>query len=260
VRLGGEEPKAKSKPKPSTAGAEAPACGKPGKPSRAGEAPALGRRRRRDAGIPRLTPRDVEALRWVGDQYACRLDHLQVVLGRLRSGRPITASSARAVLERWESQGLAARRSLLQGQAPWVWLTPRGLSTARLPYAPWSPSPTVRTLWRAEAVNPVRLFLEGRMTGSVWRSERALRLGQPQAAQVPAGELVDPAGSLIAVEVEAEPRSPAARAAMMRTLAGQSDALWWFASAEAWAGVHQTVCHLAPEYRALVRVYALEDV
>jgi hypothetical protein len=108
-------------------------------------------------------------------------------------------------------------------------------------------------------VNPVRLFLEGRLAGA-WRSERALRLGQPQAAQVPAGELVDPAGSLISVEVEAEPRSPVARAAMMQTLAGQSDALWWFASAEAWAGVHQTVCHLPPEYRALVRIYALEDV
>jgi hypothetical protein len=195
----------------------------------------------------------------VGDQYACRLDHLQVILGRLRSGHPISASSARAVLERWEAQGLAARRSMLQGQAPWVWLTPRGLSTARLPYAPWSPSPTVATLWRAEAVNPVRLFLEGRLAG-VWRSERALRLGQPQLAQVPAGELVDPGGSLIAVEVEAEPRSPVARAAMMRTLAGQSDAVWWFASAPAWAGVHQTYCRLPIEYQALVRIYALEDV
>ena len=253
--VGGEEPKAKSKPKPSTAGAEAPACGKPGKPR--GGVLSPGRRRRRDAGIPRLTPRDVEALRWVGDQYACRLDHLQVVLGRLRSGHPISASSARAVLERWESQGLAARRSMLQGQAPWVWLTPRGLRTARLPYAPWTP--TISSLWRAEGVNAVRLFLERRLAGT-WRSERTLRLGQPRLALVPAAELVDPAGSLISVEVEAEPRSPAARAAMMRTLAGQSDALWWFASAEAWAGVHQTVCHLAPEYRALVRVYALEDV
>ena len=31
----------------------------------------------------RLGQRDLEALRWVGEQYACRLDQLQVLLGLL---------------------------------------------------------------------------------------------------------------------------------------------------------------------------------
>jgi hypothetical protein len=255
-----EEEQTKSKANPSAAGAEtgasSPTTAGKGNPSRAGETPGLGRHRRRDAGIPRLTPRDVEALRWVGDQYACRLDHLQALLGRLGAG-PIGASSTRAVLGRWEHQGLTARRAVLQGQPPWVWLTPRGLRTAGLSYAPWTP--TIRTLWRAGAANAVRLFLEGR-GGITWRSERALRLGQPQLGQVPAGELVDAAGALIGVEVEPEPRGRAARAAMLQALAGRYDAVWWFASAGAWAAVHETYCRLPREFQHLIRIYALEDV
>src|SRR5437763_659080 len=42
----------------------------------------------------RLGQRDLEALRWVGEQYACRLDQLQVLLGHL-GGRVRQALVAR---------------------------------------------------------------------------------------------------------------------------------------------------------------------
>ena len=47
---------------------------------------------------------------------------------------------------------------------------------------------------------------------------------------------------------------------MLETLAGHYDAVWWFTSVGAWVAVHETYCRLPPEYQALVRIYALEDV
>src|SRR5229473_135305 len=41
------------------------------------------RKRRNDAGIPRMKPRDIKAFRWIGEQGAARRDDLQELLGRM---------------------------------------------------------------------------------------------------------------------------------------------------------------------------------
>jgi hypothetical protein len=103
---------------------------------------AAGRARRWDAG-PAPTARDLTALRFVGEQYAVRLDLATVLLTRLSTTGPERASqlSRRAVREqlgRWEQAGWAERRRLL-GQT-WVTLTRTGLRLVGLEFE--------RALWR----------------------------------------------------------------------------------------------------------------
>jgi hypothetical protein len=70
---------------------------------------ADGRAQRRDAW-PATTARDVAALRFLGEQYAVRVDVLAAVLGRLSQGEPRAAGwlgrrTLRQRLGRWEQAG-----------------------------------------------------------------------------------------------------------------------------------------------------------
>ena len=80
-------------------------------------APAVLRTRRWDAG-PEATARDLTALRFVGEQYAARLDVLAVVLGRLspaavRQAGRLGERTVRQRVERWEVAGWAEPRRML---------------------------------------------------------------------------------------------------------------------------------------------------
>jgi hypothetical protein len=207
----------------------------------------------------RLGQRDLEALRWVGEQYACRLDQLQVLLGRLGGREALSASAARSVVGRWERLGLAARASFIAGEPSWVWLTRAGLRQAGLPFRVAAPKPW--TLPHTAAVNRVRLFVEPRRPGARWRPERELRAaGAGDGHPVPDAEIHDAGGNVIAVEVELSPKSPARRRRVMQALVARYDAIWYFASAACWVAVHDAVCHVPPQLADLVRIYALEDL
>jgi hypothetical protein len=100
------------------------------------------RRRPWDAG-PEATARDLAALRFVGEQYAARLDVLAVVLGRLspaapRSAGPLGHRTVRQRVERWEAAGWAVRRRMLG--YTWVLPTRAGLRLAGLDFDPWTPA------------------------------------------------------------------------------------------------------------------------
>src|SRR5437588_4408351 len=147
----------------------------------------------------RLGQRDLEALRWVGEQYACRLDQLQVLLGLLGGRGALSASAARSVVSRWETLGMAARGSFIAGEPWWGWLTRRGLRQAGLAFRVVEPKPW--TLPHIAAVNRVRLFVEPRRPGARWRPERELRAaGDGTGAPVPDAEIHDAGGNVIAVE------------------------------------------------------------
>jgi hypothetical protein len=62
------------------------------------------RKRRRDAGIPRMQPRDIRAFRWIGEQGAARRDDLQDLLGRMPEGETnepgrLSASRVRHIID-----------------------------------------------------------------------------------------------------------------------------------------------------------------
>ena len=212
--------------------------------------------RRVDAAL-RLSQRDIDALRWVGEQYACRADDLAVLLGRLREREPLSPSATRAAAARWEALGLAGRGSFLSGEPPWVWATRSGLRQAGLPFKAWEPKPWM--LAHVAAVNRVRLFVEPRRPGARWRPERELR-AEGSRDPVPDAEIHDPGGNVIAVEVELSPKSTARRRRVMQELVARYEAVWYFAAAACWAAVHDAACHIPPQLSDLVRIYALEDL
>jgi hypothetical protein len=135
---------------------------------------AAGRAQRWDAR-PAPTARDLAALRFVGEQYAVRLDVASVLFTRLSTAGPEQGSqlSRRAVREqlgRWERAGWAERRRLL-GQT-WVTLTRPGLRLAGLDYEVWSPA--LDRLDHHHAAAVVRLHRESVPGAGGWVCERAL--------------------------------------------------------------------------------------
>jgi hypothetical protein len=135
---------------------------------------ADGRAQRRDAW-PAATARDVDALRFVGEQYAVRVDVLAAVLGRLSPGEPRAAGwlgrrTLRQRLGRWEQAGWVVHRRLLD--QVWVLPTQAGLRLAGLEFDPWDPSPP--RLAHHHAVAVVRLHREPVPGRGGWVCEREL--------------------------------------------------------------------------------------
>jgi hypothetical protein len=147
----------------------------------AGTAPSVGRRsraggraRRWDAG-PAPTARDLAALRFVGEQYAVRLDVAAVLLTRLsvigpERGSQLSRRAVREQLGRWEQAGWAERRRLL-GHT-WVTLTRAGLRLCGLEFEVWSPA--LDRLDHHHAASVVRLHREPMPGAGGWVCERAL--------------------------------------------------------------------------------------
>jgi hypothetical protein len=127
-----------------------------------------------DAG-PEATARDLAALRFVGEQYATRLDVLAVVLGRLspaavRDAGRLGHRTVRQRVERWEAASWAVRRRML-GQT-WVLATRAGLRLAGLDLDPWTPA--LDRLAHHHAAAVVRLHREAVPGQGGWVCEREL--------------------------------------------------------------------------------------
>jgi hypothetical protein len=167
----------------------------------------MARRVRRDAGQVRLGPRDLWALRIVGEQYAVRLSLLSEVLARF-DGAPVSLDAARKVAARWHRARLAEVAPILAGQGSHVWLTPYGLRQVGQDWKPWSPS--AAGLAHLDAVAATRISL-GVLPDGWWVSERQLRQGLVRSTgqklpHLPDGEVLVPGGR-VAIEVELTPKS-----------------------------------------------------
>src|SRR5258708_8444473 len=90
------------------------------------------RKPRSDRG-PRLTERDHQTLSWIGQQYAVRLDQLQILLARLgepgeyatklkEKGR-LTQKRTMDLVRRWERLGLVNSGWFLPADPAWVWFS-----------------------------------------------------------------------------------------------------------------------------------------
>ncbi len=130
-------------------------------------------RRRADAGSARVSARDLELLRFIGEQYAVTLPQLARLMGR-------SERAARWLRERWQRAGWVEGRALLVGEPVYVWLTRKGQRLASLDYKLWAPNPGA--LQHVRAVADVRLWLAGRRPEATWISERALAREQERAS------------------------------------------------------------------------------
>jgi hypothetical protein len=192
------------------------------------------RKRRVDYGKIRLNDRDVKTLGWLAEQYAIRLDSLQLLLGRAAyqathvQGQ-VQTSTARRVVQRWRASGLVGCRKLFFGQPSWLWLTRRGLSEFDLAFQRWTPK--VGQLQHLHEVNCVRLSIEAQYLTSVrWRCERMLRRQYRERKEwhLPDGEVRTLSGATIGVEVELTPKSRPRVAKIVHRLAHQYDQIWFF--------------------------------
>jgi hypothetical protein len=183
----------------------------------------------------------VAALRFVGEQYAARLDVLAVVLGRLSPGVVREAGrlgerTVRQRVERWEAAGWSERRRML-GHT-WVLATRVGLRLAGLALDPWTPA--LDRLAHHHAAAVVRLHREPVPGAGGWVCERELWRRRGRAswhmvdgalpAPVPAGwQGISEAWELVEVELtqKARPRLVAA----LKTRAPHTAAITYYTPA-----------------------------
>lgn len=132
---------------------------------------------RRDAGEIRLTDRDLWALRWIGEQYAVRMDQLSRLLGSQPGGETsvegvLSERRTRRIVERWTQARLVETRKILYAEPGWVWLSRAGLGAVGLQVKYLAPRPIrlSHVFWCGE----VRRQLEAGDGDFEWRSERLL--------------------------------------------------------------------------------------
>lgn len=194
------------------------------------------RKPRQDKGQMRWTPRDLEVVRWIGEQYAVRLDQLAIKLARLTPVPTQGAGSLRddtvyKLVTRWKQAGVVERVVLLSHTPAWVWLSREGLEQMGLPYRVWRPK--VQGLAHLYAVNQVRLWVEGRYPMATWcperqlNSERGFTRKQARQPHRPDAE-VEIGGKRVAIEVELSDKVPGRLAAILYELARTYDGVWYF--------------------------------
>jgi len=131
--------------------------------------------RRSDAGMLRLSQRDIDGLILVAEHTAAPYDLLAAAL-RVEPAR------LRAIMGRWRRIGFAATGRIGPGPA-WCWLTREGMDATGLGYPPGRP-PLPR-LDHLRAVLAARLWLQATpayIQGQPWwQSERRIRRKGPHA-------------------------------------------------------------------------------
>ncbi len=203
------------------------------------------RKPRSDSG-PRLTERDHKALVWIGQQYAVRLDQLQIVLARLgepgdsarkpkEEGR-LTQKRTMDLVRRWEQLGLVNYGWFLHADPAWVWLSAEGLQAVRHEIGELRPfEPTAGGLSRLFFCNQARLLVEERHPDGVWQSERQLRAGRKpgeRSPHLPAGLLTLPNGHVVAIEIERSVTDAARLKEILQALASQYQTVWYFCTGD----------------------------
>ena len=203
------------------------------------------------------TPRDLEVLTWIAEQYGVRRDQLAVLLARegvvaTKTPGRLAPATVKYWVERWKPAGVIGTVRLLVGQPSWVWVTRLGLEHLEVAYRYWEPQ--ARSVAHLYAVNQVRLLVEARHPEAVWRSERALRSERAfQPAQTHAEHLPDAEVELreqrIAIEVERSPKKPRPLQAILYELARRYDGIWYFCPKAAQGAMQRAVAQLDPAVR-----------
>jgi len=236
---------------------------------------------RRDKGKKLIKARDRIVLPWIAQQYAARLDQVQVLLSRMpgKGGRPVsptglTLSAVLQVVARWVELGLVEYERGDADEPGWVHLTALGLRRLGLPYAPLTPAPgSHQHLFH---INRVRLDLERRHPTYQWISERTLRAALPRRAEgvtvphLPDAQVWTP--KPVAVEVERSPKSPGELDAILTELliagvpavGGEAPLLyttvWYFVRSNTRASIEAARSRLPEAYRTRVKIYSLETL
>lgn len=221
------------------------------------------RKPRSDKGKIILTERDLFGLHWTAEQYAIRLDQLQVLLGRVarkqtKEARRITEPTVKDLVARWQRAGLVKVEKFFYKQPRWVWLSQQGLQHLGLPYKMWEAD--VNALNHIFWVNVVRLYIEETYALATWKSEREIRFEKGKAGHTPDGE-VDLGRETYAIEVELTRKKSTRLIPILRTLASNPEyhVVQYFTLPQTETGVRQAITQLPEALRRKCVVDSLEE-
>ena len=207
------------------------------------------RKRRSDYGSVILTQRDLAILKWIGEQYAIRFDHLQVLAPRYSEGLSKDALGYHAIYglsSRWVKLGLAERKKIFVGHPMWFWLTKKGIEAVGLD-APYK-VPAISRFAHVHAVNSVRLYVEDRVGDSArWTCEReanALRKETGQKHLVDGLVEYPDENELVAIEVELTQKRQRRLNSILKELRANYKSVWYFASDESYNAVESAIKRL----------------
>lgn len=226
-------------------------------------------KRRSDYGQVRATPRDLELLGWIGEQFAVNTDQLKSLVNRWkRLNEPewgeasIGDETVRYILKRWAKAGWVEHRKLLARQPAWVWLSKAGLNDFHLPYPVHTPA--VGRLSHIYHVNMVRLYIEHRLPEARWVSERQINVERKAEGKrhLVDGEILYQ-NTVIGVEVEQTQKSRRRLGSIVNELAEDYEAVWYFVAETAGPAIHETIAKREgtrdPDRWQTFVIYPLED-
>jgi hypothetical protein len=139
-----------------------------------------------------LRRRDIEVLTWLAEQYAGRIDHLEVLL----DAGPRTVQRT---LARLRAAGLVQTQRVLVGEPAWVLPTAAGMTACNSGFAPWRPRLSLLT--HVATVNDVRLHIQGRAPSTEWIPERVLARDREAGEHLADGVAITD-NRRVAIEVE----------------------------------------------------------
>lgn len=217
---------------------------------------------RRDAGEIRLTDRDLWALRWIGEQYAVRMDQLARLLGSQPGGETtvegtLSERRTRRIVERWTQARLVETRKILYAEPGWVWLSRGGLRAVGLQVKYLVPRPMwlSHVFWCGE----VRRRLEADGDDFEWRSERLIHsFGSAfNPHHLPDAEL-NVGNTTVAIEVELTPKHLKRLIDIVAWHSHDYEQIRYYAAPAAESGVHRAIEKLTPEQQQRIEVIPLD--
>ncbi len=221
-------------------------------------------KRRSDYGSIQTTERDIIILSWIGEQYAARLDHLQILAARnsekaaVQEAGKVGYSGTKRLYRRWVKAGWVETRKVMAGEPQWVWLTHKGIQHMGLaqPHRELS----VTKLLHVHPTNAVRLYIEQKLGHEAqWISERQLnREGTRKHKHIADGEVIY-RGTKIGIEVERSRKSRQRLERILRRLRMDYESVWYFAGDDCYATVKNAIASL-PERENVFQLYRLADV
>ena len=216
-----------------------------------------------------LTERDMFALRWIGEQYAIRFDHLRTLLAlstpaTTKMPNMLSPSATRHALERWQKlEFIEKPQKILAHQPQYILLSRRGISQLDIPYPYYDPRPV--TLRHIDAVNSTRLALQTSRPQALWTSERAIRAKLPRNERdakpphIPDAEVTtQPTKSPLAIEVELTPKDATRLTSIIHGLLTSYSTVWYFLHPDVYTVMRETLQRMSQQARAHVLTYSLD--
>lgn len=217
-----------------------------------------------------LTERDLQVLRWIGEQTAARADQIAHLLAQqagpgIQTPGQLSESATRVWRTRMKALGAVKEARGFHNEPSYLWLTGKGLRLAGLDFKPLEPALTSfkHLYW----CNEVRLFIAARRPEARWISERELRSEHAQASrekrQVPdiPDALVETRNGVAAVEVELTDKQHSRLTRLVRRRANDQRyyTVWYFCSEETHERVARAREELAEAQRAKIKIYTLPE-